>query len=121
MTRRVTEKPIAGEEKNRARERGVALLTMVFCSALFMLLGLSLTFSSMTEFKMSTEYEAREQALFIADAGFNLTQVIWISRFQPRERRWSISIEIPCVQLRPFRSILQIRRLPSGPERSRVC
>ncbi len=76
MTRRVTEKPIAGEEKNRARERGVALLTMVFCSALFMLLGLSLTFSSMTEFKMSTEYEAREQALFIADAGFNLTQVI---------------------------------------------
>ncbi len=77
MARLVTQRHIAGEEENRAHEeRGVALLTMVFCSALFMLLGLSLTFSSMTEFKMSTEYEAREQALFIADAGFNLTQVI---------------------------------------------
>jgi hypothetical protein len=77
MIRLVTKRYIAGEEKSRAQEeRGVALLTMVFCSALFMLLGLSLTFSSMTEFKLSTEYEAREQALFIADAGFNLTQVI---------------------------------------------
>ena len=77
MTRLVTKRHIAGDEKNRAQEeRGVALLTMVFCSALFMLLGLSLTFSSMTELKMSTEYEAREQALLIADAGFNLTQVI---------------------------------------------
>ena len=58
-------------------ERGFALLMMVICSTLFMLLGLSLTFSAMTEFKMSNEFEAREQALLIADGGFNLTQAIF--------------------------------------------
>ena len=42
-----------------------------------MLLGLSLTFSSMTEFRTTTEFEAREQSLMIADAGFNLTQGIF--------------------------------------------
>ena len=77
MTRLVMKRTIAGDEKKRAQEeRGVALLTTVVCSALFMLLGLSLTFSSLTEFKMSTEHAAREQALLIADAGFNLTQGI---------------------------------------------
>ncbi len=56
MTRLVMKRYIAGDEKNRAQEeRGVALLTTVVCSALFMLLGLSLAFSSLTEFKMSTE------------------------------------------------------------------
>ena len=65
-------------EKNRVQdERGMALLLVVVCSTLFMLLGLSLTFSSMTEFKMSTEFEAREKSLLIADAGFNLTQGIF--------------------------------------------
>jgi hypothetical protein len=58
-------------------ERGMALLFVVICSTLFMLLGLSLTFSSMTEFKMSNEYEARAKSLLIADAGFNLTQAIF--------------------------------------------
>ena len=52
----------------------MALLLVLICSTLFMLLGLSLTFSSMTEFRTSTEFEAREQSLMIADAGFNLTQ-----------------------------------------------
>ncbi len=42
-----------------------------------MLLGLSLTFSSMTEFRSSNEFEAREKSLLIADAGFNLTQGIF--------------------------------------------
>ncbi len=58
-------------------ERGMALLLVVICSTLFMLLGLSLTFSSMTEFRTSTEFEAREKALLIADGGFNLTQAIF--------------------------------------------
>ena len=58
-------------EKNRVQdERGMALLLVVVCSTLFMLLGLSLTFSSMTEFKMSTEFEAREKSLLIADCRF---------------------------------------------------
>ena len=133
---------IDGDENKRAQEeRGVALLTTVVCSALFMLLGLSLTFSSLTEFKMSTEYAAREQALLIADAGFNLTQgilrgndlsdllstVTQVDQYlnfpvpTERELRWSTSIGIPCLRLRPFRSILPIHRLPSGLERSRVC
>jgi len=65
-------------KKNCSRdERGFALLIMVICSALFMILGISLTFSAMSEFKMSKEYEAREQALLIADGGFNLTQAIF--------------------------------------------
>ena len=58
-------------------EQGMALLFVVICSMLFMLLGLSMTFSAMTEFKMSNEFEAREKALLIADAGFNLTQAIF--------------------------------------------
>ena len=59
------------------QERGFALLITLICSTLFMLLGLSLTFSSMTEFRTSTEFEAREQSLMVADAGFNLTQGIF--------------------------------------------
>ena len=58
-------------------ERGFALVITLICSTLFMLLGLSLTFSSMTEFRTSTELEAREQSLMVADAGFNLTQGIF--------------------------------------------
>ena len=58
-------------------DRGFALLITLICSTLFMLLGLSLTFSSMTEFRTSTEFEAREQSLMVADAGFNLTQGIF--------------------------------------------
>jgi len=34
----------------KSDERGMALLIVVVCSTLFMLLGLSLTFSSMTNF-----------------------------------------------------------------------
>ena len=65
-------------ERNRIQEEGgFALLITLICSTLFMLLGLSLTFSSMTEFRTSTEFEAREKALMIADAGFNLTQAIF--------------------------------------------
>jgi len=65
-------------KKNLSQDEwGFALLIMVICSALFMLLGLSLTFSAMTEFKMSNEYEAREKSLLIADAGSNLTQGIF--------------------------------------------
>ncbi|MCH8017476.1 MAG: hypothetical protein IH917_12715, partial [Acidobacteria bacterium] len=65
-------------ERNRIQEeRGFALLITLICSTLFMLLGLSLTFSSMTEFRTSTEFEAREKSLMVADAGFNLTQGIF--------------------------------------------
>jgi hypothetical protein len=55
----------------------MALVTVIICSALFVVLGISLTFSSMTAFKMSNEYEAREKALLIADGGFNLTRSLF--------------------------------------------
>jgi hypothetical protein len=55
----------------------MALLLVLICSTLFMLLGLSLTFSSMTDFSTSNEFEAREKSLLIADAGFSLTQGIF--------------------------------------------
>ena len=58
-------------------EQGIALLMVIICSLLFMLMGLSMTFSSLTDFSMSNEYEAREKALLIADAGFNLTQAVF--------------------------------------------
>ena len=68
----------SGLGRNRSpEERGFALLITLICSTLFMLLGLSLTFSSMTAFRTSTEYEAREKSLMVADAGFNLTQAIF--------------------------------------------
>ncbi len=57
----------------RNDERGMALLLVLICSTLFMLLGLSMTFSSMTDFSISNEFEAREKALLIADGGFSLT------------------------------------------------
>ncbi len=76
------ESPIRGSsspsEKNRAQdERGIAMVMVIICSALFLLMGLSLTLSSMTEFSLSNEYAARENALLIADGGFNLTQAIF--------------------------------------------
>jgi hypothetical protein len=55
----------------------MALLLVLICSTLFMLLGLSLTFTSMTEFSTSNEFEAREKALLIADGGFSLSQAIF--------------------------------------------
>jgi hypothetical protein len=55
----------------------MVLLTVVICSALFVLIGLSLTFSSMTDFNTSIEYEAREKALLIADSGFRLTRPVF--------------------------------------------
>ncbi len=52
--------PTRNTPSTQSDERGMALLFVVVCSTLFMLLGLSLTFSSMTEFRTSTEFEARE-------------------------------------------------------------
>ena len=72
-----TPSPNRNTLSTKSDERGMALLFVVVCSTLFMLLGLSLTFSSMTEFRTSTEFEAREKALLIADGGFNLTQAIF--------------------------------------------
>ncbi|MDA2928360.1 hypothetical protein MYX84_00175 [Acidobacteria bacterium AH-259-O06] len=64
-----------GSEKDRTQgQRGVALLIVIICSILLTLLGLSLTLSTTTAFVMSTESEAREKALLIADAGFNLAK-----------------------------------------------
>ena len=62
-------------EKDGAQDqRGFALLIVIVCSVLLALLGLSLTFSTMTELSLSAESEARERAFLIADAGFNLTK-----------------------------------------------
>ncbi len=74
----LTDMQSRNESPNKVQdEQGIALLIVIICSMLFMLLGLSMTFSSLTEFSMSNEYEAREKALLIADAGFNLTQAIF--------------------------------------------
>ncbi len=62
------------EKSEGQAERGMALLIVLVCSTLFMLLGLSLALTSMTTFRMSNEFEAREKALLIADGGFNLTR-----------------------------------------------
>ena len=45
----------SSEKNQRQNQRGVALLLVIICSILFALLGLSLPFSAMTEFSMSTE------------------------------------------------------------------
>ncbi len=48
--------PTRNTPSTQSDERGMALLVLVICYTLFMLLGLSLTFSSMTEFRTSTEF-----------------------------------------------------------------
>ena len=57
-----------------AGERGVALIIVIICSMLMILLGLSLTWSTMTSFSTSMESEAAEQSMNIADAGYSLAK-----------------------------------------------
>jgi hypothetical protein len=52
-------------------ERGIALLVALVVAILLSLLGLSLTFSSMNEMAISSEFENHERALLVADGGFN--------------------------------------------------
>ena len=52
-------------------ERGMAMVIALIVAILLSLLCLSLTFSSMREFQVSSEYENHEKALLVADAGFN--------------------------------------------------
>ncbi len=52
-------------------ERGIALLMVTIVSVLLLLLGLSMTFTSMTDFSMSTELINKKIALHTASAGFN--------------------------------------------------
>ena len=52
-------------------ERGVALLIVTIISILLVLLGLSLTFDSMTEATISSEIENRNRSFLNADAGYN--------------------------------------------------
>ena len=52
-------------------ERGVALLIVTIISILLVLLGLSLTFDSMTETTISSEIENRNRAFLNTDAGYN--------------------------------------------------
>ena len=58
-------------------QRGVALVTVVICSVVLTLLGLSLTFSTLRDFSMNFELEAHDKALKIADAGFQLTKSVF--------------------------------------------
>ncbi len=51
-------------------ERGIAMVIALIVAVLLSLLCLSLTFSSMNELKISTEFENHEKALLIADAGY---------------------------------------------------
>jgi hypothetical protein len=60
----------------RQEERGVALLVALIVAILLSLLGLSLTFSSMSESAVSSEFENHEKALLIADGGFNAAKQI---------------------------------------------
>ena len=55
-------------------ERGVALLMVTIVSILLLLVGLSLTFTSMTDFSMSTELINKRRAFHTASAGFNVTK-----------------------------------------------
>ncbi len=55
----------------RKDERGIALLTVTIVSVLLLLLGLSMTFTSMTDFSMSNELENKKRAVLIAEAGVN--------------------------------------------------
>ena len=57
-----------------ADERGVALIIVIICSMLMILLGLSLTWSTMTSFSTRMESEAAEQSMSIADAGYSLAK-----------------------------------------------
>ncbi len=52
-------------------ERGIALLMVTIVSVLLLLLGLSMTFTSMTDFSMSTELINKKIAFHTASAGFN--------------------------------------------------
>ena len=121
-------------------EQGIALLMVIICSLLFMLMGLSMTFSSLTDFSMSNEYEARAKALLIADAGFDLTQAVFrgngltalLSATTEVDQYLNFPVptgpqlcatskEIPFLRLRPFRLIMRVLLPPSGPERSLAC
>ncbi|MDA2934824.1 pilus assembly PilX N-terminal domain-containing protein [Acidobacteria bacterium AH-259-D05] len=52
-------------------EQGIVLLIVMIISVLLMLLGMSMTFTSMTDFSMGNELENKKRALTIAEAGFN--------------------------------------------------
>jgi hypothetical protein len=51
-------------------EQGVVLLIVMIVSILLALLGLSMTFTSMTDFSMSLQLENKKKALLTADAGY---------------------------------------------------
>ncbi len=53
------------------RDRGVALLIALILAVLLSLIGLSLTFSTMTTVRLGTEFENHERAVLIADGGLN--------------------------------------------------
>ncbi|RPI23976.1 MAG: hypothetical protein EHM61_18380, partial [Acidobacteria bacterium] len=52
-------------------ERGGALIAVLLVTIMLSLLALSLSLSSMTDLRISSEFENHEKALLIADAGFN--------------------------------------------------
>ncbi|RPI27034.1 MAG: hypothetical protein EHM61_09890 [Acidobacteria bacterium] len=52
-------------------ERGMAMLIALVVAVLLSFLCLSMTFSSLQDFQISTEFENHEKALLIADAGYN--------------------------------------------------
>lgn len=52
-------------------ERGVTLIIVLIVTILLTLLGLSVTFLSMSEFSMSNDLEHQKIALMVADAAFN--------------------------------------------------
>lgn len=57
-----------------SRERGFALLLATVIAVLLTLIGLTLTTNSITEYQGSTEFEAHQKALLIADAGLSLVK-----------------------------------------------
>ncbi|MEE8350474.1 MAG: hypothetical protein V3R94_12940 [Acidobacteriota bacterium] len=58
-------------------ERGMALITVLICSVVLVLLGLAVTFSTMTDFSMNAQLEAHDKAVKNADAGFQLAKGIF--------------------------------------------
>jgi len=53
------------------QERGVALLIALILAVLLSLIGLSLTFSTMTTVRLGTEFENHERAVLVADGGLS--------------------------------------------------
>ncbi len=57
-------------------QRGIALLIALILAVLLSLIGLSLTFSTITSTRITSEFESHERALMVADAGQSAARTV---------------------------------------------